>query len=223
MDKEIILFLNEMKRSNWYDHVPFQQRKYNDIRVQESEQSYYKKVEDMYFAAVFALISMPTEKYVILLELLEEVENTQECFEMPSDELLNSLIFEYNQCNNQIRGLKEDYDYLCFVRDCMRIQKYFLGKFIKRIPISGKYNQDKIEKQNTIPTNTTNQNEPIKGVRGLAAYLKTCPTKAQDIINSNILQEKGIAYRVGNAWNFNPQKLDELLSQNPTVLYKRNK
>lgn len=67
------------------------------------------------------------------------------------------------------------------------------------------------------------QDEPIKGVKGLAAYLKIGITKAQGIINSNILQENGIAYRIGISWNFNPQKLNELLSQSPTVLYKRNK
>lgn len=220
MNKEIVLFINEMKRSDWYDLVPFQQRKYNDMRIQESEQSYYKKVEDMYFAAVIALISMPTEKYGILLELLEEVETTQECFEMPSDELLNSLI---NQSNNQVRGLKEDYDYLCFVRNCMRIQKSFLGNFKKKISSSRQNESDKIEKQNTILTITTNQNELIKGVKGLAAYLKISVTKAQDVINSNILQNNGIAYRAGNGWNFNSQKLEELLSKQPSILYKRNK
>ena len=65
--------------------------------------------------------------------------------------------------------------------------------------------------------------EPIKGVKGLAQYLNIGTTKAQDIINSNTLQENGVAYRVGNGWIFNAQKLDEILSKNPTLLYKRNK
>lgn len=31
------------------------------------------------------------------------------------------------------------------------------------------------------------------------------------------------AYRVGKGWNFNPQKLDELLAKQPNILYKCNK
>ena len=100
---------------------------------------------------------------------------------------------------------------------------YFLENFKKKFP-SHKAQKLEVDKNEAaIVTNPVKQDEPIKGVKGLAAYLKRSVTKAQDIINSNILQEKGIAYRVGNAWNFNPQKLNELLSQSPTVLYKRNK
>ena len=220
---DILSFLNEMRRSDWLNDVPFQQRKYNDIGVRESELSYYNKIAPMYSAAVIALVSVPTEKYAILQGLLEEVENKQECFEMPSDELLNSLMHDYNQSNNRVRGLKDDYDYLCFVRNCMRMQMDFLEKFKKKFPSSGREKSDNVKTQEGTPTNTTNQNEPIKGVKGLAKYLKICTTKAQDVINSNILQDNGIAYRVGKGWNFNPQKLDELLAKEPNILYKRNK
>lgn len=217
---DILSFLNEMRRSDWFNNVPFQQRKYNDIGVRESEQSYYNKIATMYSAAVVALVSVPTEKYEILQGLLEEVEKEQECFEMPSDELLNSLMHDYNQSNNRVRGLKEDYDYLSFVRNCMRTQMYFLGNFKKKFPSSGKDKSNKVETQEATSTNSIDQNEPIKGVKGLAEYLKIGVTKAQDVINSNILQDNGIAYRVGNGWNFNPQKLDELLAKQPNILYK---
>lgn len=217
---EILNFFTEMRRSDWFDDVPFQQRKYNDIGVRESELSYYNKIAPMYSAAVIALVSVPTEKYAILQGLLEEVENEQECFEMPSDELLNSLMHDYNQSNNRVRGLKDDYDYLCFVRNCMRIQMDFLEKFKKKFPSSGQEKSDNVKTQEETPTTTTNQNEPIKGVKGLAKYLNISVTKAQDVINSNILQENSIAYRVGRSWNFNPQKLDELLAKQPNILYK---
>lgn len=219
----ILCFLNEMRRSDLYYDVPFQQRKYNDITVQESEHSYYNKIALMYSAAIVALISVPTEKYEILQKLLDEVEDCQKCFEMPSDELLNSLMHDFNQTNNQVRGLKEDYDYLCFVRNCMRTQMYFLSIFKRKFPSAKSNEADEAETQETPSTNISNQNEPIKGVKGLATYLKIGVTKAQDVINSNILQDNGIAYRVGNAWNFNRQKLDELLAKHPNILYKRNK
>lgn len=219
----ILSFLNEMRRSDWDYDVPFQQRKYNGIAIQESEHSYYNKIAPMYSAAVVALISVPTEKYEILQGLLVEVENCQKCFELPSDELLNSLMHDFNQSNNQMRGLKDDYNYLCFVRNCMKTQMDFLGKFKKKFPSTKSNRLDETEAQETTQTNISNQNEPIKGVKGLATYLKIGVTKAQDVINSNILQDNGIAYRVGNAWNFNPQKLDELLANHPNILYKRNK
>lgn len=219
----IKIFLDEIRRSDWLDDVPFLQRKYNGITVQESEQSYYNRIAPMYSAAVIALISVPTEKIEILQALLDEVKKCQEYFELPSDELLNSLMHDYNQSNNQVHSLKEDYDYLCFVRNCMKIQMYFLENFKKKFP-SHKAQKLEVDKNEAaIVTNPVKQDEPIKGVKGLAAYLKIGTTKAQGIINSKILQENGIAYRIGKAWNFNPQKLNELLSQSPTVLYERNK
>lgn len=65
------------------------------------------------------------------------------------------------------------------------------------------------------------KNEPrelIKGVCGLAEFLDCGMTKAQSIINSGILQEKGIAYRAGNRWRFNKTLLSRLLEQEPEIL-----
>lgn len=65
------------------------------------------------------------------------------------------------------------------------------------------------------------KNEPrelIKGVSGLAAFLDCGMTKAQSIMNSGILQEKGIAYRAGNRWRFNKTLLSRLLEQEPEIL-----
>lgn len=65
------------------------------------------------------------------------------------------------------------------------------------------------------------KNEPrelIKGVSGLAEFLDCGMTKAQSIMNSGILQEKGIAYRAGNRWRFNKTLLSRLLEQEPEIL-----
>lgn len=218
----ILNFLNEMRRSDWFNNVPFQERKYNDITIQESEQSYYNKVYALYSAAVITLVNVPIEKYEMLQGLIDEVVDCQKSFEMPTDELLNSLMHDFNQSNHQIRGLKNDYDYLCFVRECMKIQLFFLDSFKKKLPIRKTDVIDNKEAE-SISIDSTATKEPIKGVKGLASYLRVGTTKAQEIINSNILQEKGVAYRVGNGWNFHPQKLEELLSKNPELLYKRNK
>ena len=60
--------------------------------------------------------------------------------------------------------------------------------------------------------------ELIKGVSGLADFLACGNTKAQNIINSGILQERDIAYRAGNRWRFNKTLLTRLLEEEPEIL-----
>ncbi len=73
-------------------------------------------------------------------------------------------------------------------------------------------------------TNTTpSKEEPrelIKGIRGLAEFLGCGNTKAQNIMNSGILQERDIAYRAGNRWRFNKTRLTRLLDEEPEILNK---
>ena len=217
----ILSFLNEMRRSDWYNEVSFQERKYNDIKVQQTELSYSYKIAPLYNAAVLSLINVPKEKYEIIQKLIEEVVECQENFEVPSEELLETLMQDYKQSDCKICGLKEDYDYLWFVRNCMMTQKYYLEKFRNKFP--QQKNKIEIEETDCFKTESHTEQEPIKGVKGLASYLNIGTTKAQEILNSKILQKHGIAYRVGKAWNIKPHKLDEFLSNNPNILYKRNK
>ena len=60
--------------------------------------------------------------------------------------------------------------------------------------------------------------ELIKGVNGLAEFLGCGSTKAQNIMNSGILQERDIAYRAGNRWRFNKTLLTRLLDEEPEIL-----
>jgi len=60
--------------------------------------------------------------------------------------------------------------------------------------------------------------ELIKGVNGLAEFLGCGITKAQNIINSQVLQERDIAYRAGNRWRFNKTLLIRLLEEEPEIL-----
>ena len=60
----------------------------------------------------------------------------------------------------------------------------------------------KLQEENRTQENIKNRQEItlIHGVSGLAKHLGCGKNKAQNILNSNILQEEGIAYRVGNRW-----------------------
>ena len=62
--------------------------------------------------------------------------------------------------------------------------------------------------------------ELIKGINGLAEFLGCGSTKAQNIMNSGILQERDIAYRAGNRWRFNKTLLTRLLEEEPEILNK---
>ena len=78
----------------------------------------------------------------------------------------------------------------------------------------------KLQEENRTQENIKNRQEItlIHGVSGLAKHLGCGKNKAQNILNSNILQEEGIAYRVRNRWIINPNSLDELLAENPEIL-----
>lgn len=60
--------------------------------------------------------------------------------------------------------------------------------------------------------------ELIKGINGLAEFLGCGSTKAQNIMNSGILQEREIAYRTGKRWRFNKVQLTKLLNEEPEIL-----
>ena len=78
----------------------------------------------------------------------------------------------------------------------------------------------KLQEENRTQEKIKNRQEVtlIHGVSGLAKHLGCGKNKAQNILNSNILQEEGIAYRVGNRWIINSNSLDGLLAENPEIL-----
>lgn len=61
---------------------------------------------------------------------------------------------------------------------------------------------------------------PIKGVRGLAKFLGCGVNKAQQIMNSGVLVESKIAYKIGKTWLMNREKLTLFLEDNPMILEK---
>ncbi len=70
------------------------------------------------------------------------------------------------------------------------------------------------------PQPTVQPEEPTvySGVAGLAKALGCGKTKANEIIQSNILKDLGIQYAVGRTWKFNAKKLSEYLREHPDFL-----
>ena len=60
----------------------------------------------------------------------------------------------------------------------------------------------------------------VKGVRGLAKFLGCGVNKAQQIMNSGVLIEAKIAYKIGKNWLMNREKLTLFLEDNPMILEK---
>ena len=58
----------------------------------------------------------------------------------------------------------------------------------------------------------------LVGIDALRKHLHCGPNKAQDIVDSKILQKAGVAYRVGRTNQFDRKKLDAFLAANPTAL-----
>ena len=74
------------------------------------------------------------------------------------------------------------------------------------------------EKVEISTSNSTELEEVIRGVKGLAKYLHIGSTLAQAVINSKLLQEDGAQYSAGGKWFFNREKLDRLLAKKPELL-----
>ena len=91
-------------------------------------------------------------------------------------------------------------------------------RFCKRFTSSRTIESEKVlitpETDSTIPSNPSDN--IIKGVDGLANALKIGKNKAQAIISSKILLERGIQYRAGG-WRFKKKELDELLKNEPMI------
>lgn len=64
------------------------------------------------------------------------------------------------------------------------------------------------------------ESKVIGGVRELAKYLGIGVTKAQEIVNSKVLEKEGVSYCIGRKWLFNKEKLDALVREKPDVFSK---
>ena len=187
------------------------QPSYNGVSVMQGENEFFKRLQNLYNSALISLAGIQDNGHM-LDRLIEESEKLQRYFDPPTDELLQSIMNDYEQTGHQ--SLKDDYDYLVFVRNCMKIQGDFLAKFKDVVC------KDKVEEVE--PVKKENTHEIIKGVKGLAMYLQCGVTKAQAILNTGKLQKNGIAYRDGNTWSIDKNKLAEQLANDPELLSTRN-
>ena len=108
------------------------------------------------------------------------------------------------------------------IRDEKEVMKKLLATMYESVCTQKKLLEmllEKIEAEESEQSQIKNEpRELIKGIDGLAEFLSCGTTKAQNIMNSGILQERGIAYRAGNRWRFNKTLLTRLLEEEPEIL-----
>lgn len=195
---------------------------YNGVRKEETEIAYQRILDKLFNDAVVELLSVSFDKN-LLIKRLGEIQESQSRFYCPSKEEIKGRRDEEKQSKSE--SLKQETDYLEFMMKCVMLQRHYLSRF--REYLSDNNIQEAVEPEPEPTESSLKSKEKgkedanlIKGVKGLAKYLRCGTTKAQDIINNNeeAFRKAGVAMRVGKGWRFNKEKLDELIKSNPTAL-----
>lgn len=194
-------------------------KSYNGILLEQGTETYSKKLQDMFFEAKAEVINL-TDKQIglILQDVKDVIENT--FYDIPTPESVKRMEEDYLYSRNS--DLKKEIEFVKFLRSMVGVQKYYSKELYNML--SEIIGEEKIEKTQKEEIKTeenqkeTKEGKVIKGVQGLADYLKIGKTLAQAVINSKLLEQNKAQYRVGKAWNFDKNKIDELLEKYPEIL-----
>jgi hypothetical protein len=210
---KIAALLTELSRND--DQQPC----YNGIGIEESEIAYQRVLDKLYNDAIDDLLSISVDKDLII-KRLDEVQEYQSYFYYPTREEIQDRRDEEKQ--NDSESLRRETDYLEFMMKCIDLQRYYLDRFGLYFANAQPQKTDEQEitadnQQNTEKKDTEIEDAIIKGVEGLAMALGCGKTKAQEILNSKVLQEAKIAYRMGRGWRFDKEKLSSFVKDNPEI------
>lgn len=194
-------------------------KSYNGVTLLQGIETYSKVLKDMFFEAKAEIINL-TDKQIglVLQDVKDVIENT--FYDIPTPESVKRMEDDYLNSRNQ--NLKKEIEFAKFLRAMVGVQKYYSKELYNML--SEIIGEEKIEKTQKEEIKTeknqkeTKEGKVIKGVQGLADYLKIGKTLAQAVINSKLLEQNKAQYRVGKAWNFDKNKIDELLEKYPEIL-----
>lgn len=194
-------------------------KSYNGVTLLQGIETYSKVLKDMFFEAKAEIINL-TDKQIglVLQDVKDVIENT--FYDIPTPESVKRMEDDYLNSRNQ--NLKKEIEFAKFLRAMVGVQKYYSKELYNML--SEIIGEEKIEKTQKEKIKTeknqkeTKEEKVIKGVQGLADYLKIGKTLSQAVINSKLLQKNGAQYMAGKAWNFDKNKIDELLEKYPEIL-----
>lgn len=193
---------------------------YNGFSLEVSSEAFQKKLYSLYNSARSEVMFLSNEMRDCLSDKIEECKENQSLFVVPDEAYLNSMNVDI-EAGNDNPNLRRERDYVKIVCECVSLQKYYLDKFAAALGCTQKQQlQVEISPIGVKDEDLRVDENVLKGVAGLAGFLGCGINSAQGIINSKILEEKKIQYKIGKAWRFNKNKLASLLEANPEIFKK---
>lgn len=225
--KAIYKYINELSRCEWRDNAIVNGIRYNGIDVIQGTETYQKHLEAMQSeaeAAILSLASSGQDKAIIRAIYRKAKEANEQDYDIITPLAVEAIKAEFPI--PRAEAIKAEIQLGEFVIDMHSLQLYYLSTFISFINnLLGNDTTVEVEatqpEPEARPTPTENKADKriIKGVKGLSEHLGIGITKAQEVLNSGILQRKGVAYRNGKAWRINAEKMGNLLADEPYIFY----
>ena len=194
---------------------------YNDITLEETSMAFQKRLHRLYEDALLEIPFLSTEAKEGFINIIDRYVESQRLFDVPDESILESMNREIEAGNTNV-SLRTERDFVKMICECVSLQKYYLNEFAAAIGYTstGSPTTTFVEVKEQVSTSDENL---IKGVKGLAAFLGCGTNTAQNIIKDGILLKKKIQYRTGDGWRFRKDKLTELLEKEPEILNKVRK
>lgn len=194
---------------------------YNDITLEETSMAFQKRLHRLYEDALLEIPFLSTEAKEGFVNIIDRYAESQRLFDVPDESILESMNREIEAGNTNVSLITER-DFVKMICECVSLQKYYLNEFAAAIGCTstGSPTTTSVEVKEQVSTSDENL---IKGVKGLAAFLGCGTNTAQNIINDGILLKKKIQYRTGDGWRFRKDKLTDLLEKEPEILKKVRK
>ena len=212
--------LNELRRCEIFNDYKTNYS-YNDISLEETSAAFQKRLHRLYEDALLEIPFLNTEAKEGFINIIDRYAESQRLFDVPDETILVSMNREIEAGNTNV-SLRTERDFVKMICECVSLQKYYLNEFAAAIGYTstGSPTTTFVEVKEQVSTSDENL---IKGVKGLAAFLSCGINTAQNIIKDGILLKKHIQYNTGKGWRFRKDKLTELLEKEPEILKKVRK
>ena len=219
--EKVYKYIDELSRCEWHDNAITNGIQYNGISVKQGIETYQRILTNMQSDAEVAILTLASsgQDKVINAIYNKAKEVRENDYDIITPKAVDALRAEFPIPRTE--AIKAEIQLGEFVINMHNLQLYYLDRllsFISNLLEDNTVNVEVTELKPIISKEADNDNKHIiRGVEGLAQHLGIGPTKAQEVLNSGILQDKGIAYRYGKAWRVDAEKLDKLLSDNPYI------
>lgn len=161
---------------------------------------YHQYICNLYNDALDALPLLSEDAMSMYATRLLEIEELQNYFDAPTQEVLDEMEREY--IFNKNKCLKEEIEHVRFIIGCVSLQRYYRSMFSKYLYLNNKSVENNAideslinngpaegaEQEARVNQSAELDNSPyIRGIEGLAKYLKIGKNSAQTLRNKGIV------------------------------------